>query len=155
MKTLMLAATAALMPLAAAAHDGMAVNDAYARSANPQTGAAFMLLENHSETDCTLASAASPVAERVELHTHKEEGGVMKMMQIEGGLTIPAQDVHELARGGDHIMFMGLKDKWENGGVVPLTLDFGDCGTVEVEVTVDNDRQPGTDTKATTDHATH
>lgn len=148
MNTLKLAALAALFPVAALACEahaegtGMMVHDAYARAANPMAGAAFMTLMNSGTKDCTLKGASSPAAQVVELHTHKDEGGVMKMVKIEGGITIPAGQDHALARGGDHVMFMGLTKPWENGTVVPVTLDFGDCGTVETEVTVDNARAP-------------
>ncbi|MGP9804633.1 copper chaperone PCu(A)C [Paracoccus sp. NSM] len=130
----------ALAPLAALAHDGMHVNDAYARSANPMTGAIFMELENHREVDCTLVSVASDAAERVELHTHLEEDGVMKMVHVEEGLPIPAGETRLLERGGDHVMLLGLTQPLADGDVVRLSLDFGDCGTEEAEAVVDNQR---------------
>jgi copper(I)-binding protein len=142
MKSIYLAAVAALIPFAAAAHDGVEVQDAYARSANPVTGAAFMVLSNHVDRDCRLSGVSSDVAERVELHTHREVDGVMKMTEVEEGFPIPANGTHELARGGDHVMFLGLKSPLEDGQTIPLTLDFGDCGTEQVEVPVDNQRTP-------------
>lgn len=140
MKTLTLAALAALMPVAALAHDGMHANGAYARSTNPMVGAVFLQLENHRAVDCTLQSAASDAAERVELHTHLEEDGVMKMTQIEGGIPVAAGATHALDRGGDHIMLLGLTAPLSDGDMVTLTLDFGDCGTETVEAVVDNQR---------------
>lgn len=156
MKAVILAAAAALVPLAALAHDGMAVEDAYARSANPKAGAAFMVLDNHREVACRLVGASSDAAEKVELHTHTEVDGVMQMGPIEGGIEIAPGAQHALARGGDHVMLMGLKQPLENGQAVALTLDFGDCGTMEVEVPVDNDRQPeAAGAAATMDHDAH
>ncbi|MFN4061255.1 MAG: copper chaperone PCu(A)C [Paracoccus hibiscisoli] len=143
MKTLTLAALAALMPVAALAHDGMHANDAYARSTNPMVGAVFLKLENHREVDCTLQSAASDAAERVELHTHLEEDGVMKMTRIEDGIPVAAGQTHALDRGGDHIMMLGLTTPLTDGDTVTLTLDFGDCGTETVEAVVDNQRASG------------
>lgn len=140
MKTLTLAALAAALPLAALAGP-ITVTDPYARSANPETGAAFMVIHNVGDTDCTLTGAASDAAGKVELHTHKDEGGVMKMMAVES-MTIPAKGEHTLMRGGDHVMFFGLKTPFTDGTVVPVTLDFGACGTVAVEAKVDNARKP-------------
>lgn len=140
MKFLTFVAAAALFPFAAAAHDGMAIKDAYARGGNAVTGGAFMVLENHREVDCTLKSVTSDVAERVELHTSKEIDGIMKMQPIEDGITIPAEGEHQFERGGDHVMFMGLGDPLEDGQSVKLSLDFGDCGIEEIEVPVDNKR---------------
>lgn len=140
MKTLTLAAAAVLMPLSALAHDGMHVEDAYIRSANPMTGAAFMVLENHREVPCTLTAVASDVAERVELHTHEEADGVMRMMRLDGGIEVPAGETALLDRGGDHVMLLGLTRPLADGDEVLLTLDFGDCGTEDVRAVVDNQR---------------
>lgn len=142
MKIALYTAAAVLFPLAALAHDAVAVEDAYARSANPRTAAAFMVLDNHREVACTLTGVASDAAEKVELHTNLEVDGVMKMQPIEGGIALAAGARHALDRGGDHVMLMGLKAPLENGQTIALSLDFGDCGVVEVEVPVDNDRQP-------------
>lgn len=140
MKTITFAALAATLPFAAFAHDGMAVEDAYVRGANPKSGAAFMLLENHRKVDCTLSDVASDAAERVELHSNIEVDGVMKMQPMKDGLTIPAEGEHRLQRGGDHVMMMGLKEPLEDGQTVRMVLDFGDCGTEEIEIPVDNQR---------------
>ncbi|MDO5611671.1 MAG: copper chaperone PCu(A)C [Paracoccus sp. (in: a-proteobacteria)] len=140
MKTLTFAAVMALFPVAALAHDAVAVENAYARSSNPQTGAAFMLLDNHHDVACTLSGATSDLSERTELHTHREVDGVMQMVQIEGGITIPAGETHLMQRGADHVMFLGLHEPLSDGDTVKFTLDFGDCGTVDVETTVDNAR---------------
>lgn len=147
MKTVIFAAAAVLLPFAASAHDGMAIKEAYARGANPKSGAAFMLLENHRKVDCTLQDVASDAADRVELHTNMEVDGIMKMQPVEDGITIPAEGEHLLQRGGDHVMMMGLKTPLEDGQSITVTLDFGDCGTEEVEVPVDNQRSA--------DHAAH
>lgn len=143
MKTIFYAAAAVLVPFAAAAHDGMAVEDAYARSANPKSGAIFMLLENHRKVDCTLKTVSSDVAERVMLHSNQDVDGVMKMQEMGDGLTISAESEHLLQRGGDHVMLMGLKAPLEDGQTIKVSLDFGDCGTEEVDVPVDNQRQEG------------
>lgn len=140
MKTVILTACVAMLPFAALAHDGMAVKDAYARGANPKSGAAFMRLENHREVDCTLSGVESDVAERVELHSNSEVDGVMKMAPIEGGLLIPAQSDVALERGGNHVMMMGLKAPLEDGQSITMSLDFGECGVEEIEIPVDNQR---------------
>ena len=143
MKRLTLAAAAAVLPtLALAAEPVPQVADAYARSANPAVAGAFMTIHNPGTTECVLTGATSDAAEKVELHTHKEEGGVMKMVAVEGGLAIPAGGDHALIRGGDHIMFMGLKQPVKDGDTLPVTLDFGACGTVPLSIPVDNQRQP-------------
>jgi len=122
------------------------IADAYARVASPaaKAGAIFMELHNSGDGDDRLIAATSTAANRVELHTHIDQGGgVMKMTEIEGGIAVPANGVHLLARGGDHVMFMGLTARWNDGDMVPVTLTFENAGDISIEVPVDLTRQPG------------
>ncbi|MCU0907946.1 MAG: copper chaperone PCu(A)C [Rhodobacteraceae bacterium] len=143
-RTLALAALLALPAVAPArAHDGFAVRDAYARasSAAAQSGAIFMVIENHRDIDDRLIAARSDVAERVELHTHlSDSAGVMRMVEVEDGFAIPAEGEHALARGGDHVMLLGLTRPLLDGEIVTLTLVFEQSGELVVEVPVDNAR---------------
>ncbi|MFK7940686.1 MAG: copper chaperone PCu(A)C, partial [Roseovarius sp.] len=127
---------------AAFAGEGIEVHDAYARSSNPKAGAAFMMIHNHGETDDRLVGVSSDVAKLVHLHTHVEdENGVMKMMHVEDGFDLPAGGMVELKRGGNHVMFMGLADPFEQGETVPVTLIFENAGEVAVDVAIDHDRK--------------
>lgn len=154
MKTTMVAAAAMLVPLASLAAD-LTVEDAYLRSANPMTGAAFMRIDNPGETACQLTSVASDVAERIELHTHEEEEGVMRMRQIEGGIAIPAGGSVQLDRGGDHVMLLGLTRPLADGDRVAFQLDLGECGTQEVEAVVDNARDAAHTAEDADPHSDH
>ncbi|MAY31427.1 MAG: copper chaperone PCu(A)C [Rhodovulum sp.] len=130
---------------AAAWAEGIVVEDAYARASTPtaKSGAAFMVLMNTSDQDDRLIGAKSDVAARVELHTHREiADGVMKMMEVEEGFVIPAGGSHMLARGGDHVMFMGLNEPFADGDTVAVTLVFEHAGEVAVEIPVDLNRKP-------------
>lgn len=138
----LLAAAAALIALPAFANAGVEINDAYARS-NGMTGGVFMEITNPSDTDDRLVSASSDVAEKVELHSHVASAdGVMRMIAVPEGFPIPARHGHNLARGGDHIMLMGLTRKLADGDVITLTLTFEHAGDVIVEIPVDNARKP-------------
>ena len=111
-------------PLAA---EGIMVDDAYIRSstAKSTSGAAFMVVMNLSGADDRLIGASSDVADKVELHSHNsDDNGVMRMGEIEGGVAIAADEMHAFKRGGDHLMFMGLKGPLEQGAMVPVTLEF-------------------------------
>jgi len=121
------------------------VKDAYARSAGKtaKTGAAFMMIMNHGSENDRLIDVTSDVAKRVELHTHKENGdGVMQMLHVEEGFAIPAGEMHPLKRGGDHVMFIGLNQPFEQGDMIPVTLVFEKAGEVTVEIPVDLERKP-------------
>lgn len=142
-KSLTLAAVTSLA-FGSAASAEMMVHDAYARASNKMSGAAFMEIMNHSDSDDRLIDARSDVAKRVELHTHKEDAnGVMQMMHVEEGFVIPAGETHMLQRGGDHVMFMGLNHALEDGDMVNVTLVFEKAGEVSVEIPVDMERKPG------------
>lgn len=138
------ALTSVATALPAMAADIM-VDDAYARSSamSAKTGAAFMMIHNHGESDDRLIGAASPAAKVVQLHTHKEDSnGVMKMMHVEDGFALPASGMIEMQRGGHHVMFMGINEPFEQGKMIPLTLTFETAGDIEIEVPVDLERQP-------------
>ncbi|MEM6609325.1 MAG: copper chaperone PCu(A)C [Pseudomonadota bacterium] len=142
LKHLTIAAALATLPSLASAH--MIVENGYARSSNPQAGAAFMTIENHSSTDDRVVSVSSDSAARVELHTHIEDtGGVMRMVEVEDGFPIAAGETMELVRGGAHVMFMGLNAPWENGDEVTFTIEFEYADPVTVTFAVDNDRVQG------------
>ncbi len=116
---------------------------ARATAADAANGAAYMVLNNEGKEADRLVSATSPTAERVEMHTHIDEGGVMKMRQINAVELAPDATV-KLAPGGLHVMLIGLKAPLVKGKAIPLTLTFEKAGTVTVEVSV----QGAGDTKA-------
>lgn len=120
------------------------VADPYARSSGPsaKAGAAFMTIMNMSDTDDRLVAASSDVAERVELHTHLEDAnGVMRMIEVEDGFAVPAGSQTMLARGGAHVMFMGLRQPFVNGETIEVTLTFEQAGDMTVEIPIDLDRK--------------
>ena len=122
----------------------IAVFDSYARSTGPlaKAGAAYMKIVNHSKQDDRLLSVYSDIAKKTELHTHvKDDNGVMKMLRLDEGIKIGAMKEHSLIRGGQHIMFMGLKEPFETGKTIPLTLLFEKAGEVGIEIIIDQDRK--------------
>lgn len=142
-RTLTAASLAALFALPALACDGFEVHDAYARTstAMSQTGAAFMVIHNHGETDCHITGARSEIAARTELHTHSEDAqGVMRMIHVEEGFPLPVDGEVILERGGHHVMFMGLNQALAQGDVVEVTFTFADGAEKTVDVTVDLER---------------
>jgi len=145
LKTTLLAGAAALSFALPAFADGIMIHDAYARAsaAMSQSGAAFMEIMNQTDVDDRLIEARSEVAQRVELHTHLEDAnGVMRMMEVEEGFAIPAGGSHALARGGDHVMFLGLNQPFEHGDEIEVTLVFEQAGEMTVTIPIDLERNP-------------
>ena len=128
--------------LASAALADIVIEDAYLRVSRPgaPTGAMFMVIQNTGDSADTLIDVSSPVAAMVELHTHIEDDGIMRMRPIEAGIEIAAKGSHALQRGGDHVMLMGLTETLEDGMSVELTLTFESAGDIIATVTVDNAR---------------
>ena len=144
-KSTLLAGVAALSFALPAFADGIMIHDPYARAsaAMSQSGAAFMEIMNQTDTDDRLIDARSDVAERVELHTHQEDAnGVMRMVEVEEGFAIPAGGSHALARGGDHVMFLGLNQPFEHGDEIEVTLVFEQAGEMIVTIPIDLERNP-------------
>ena len=145
MKTILTTTAAALFALPAFAESEIAIEDAYARASgmNAKAGAAFFQIMNHGDKDDRLIAAKSDVAKRVELHTHKETAdGIMQMMEVEEGFPVAAGGMHALERGGDHVMFMGLNQPFEDGSTISVTLVFEKAGEMTVEIPVDLKRNP-------------
>lgn len=143
------AAFAVLLAIPALAHDGPHVHDPYARVSPSGSGAVFLVIENHSANDDRLVSAASDVADRVEMHTHlTDSNGVMQMVEVPEGFVVKGESTRALERGGDHIMLLGLKRDLKDGDTFDLTLTFERGEVITVTVPVDNARKPaghGTD----------
>lgn len=157
-KSTLFAAALTLAPFAALAEDAkIMVMDPYARSSTPssKSGAIFFELMNHGPADLLIA-ASTPAANEAQLHTHQEDAnGVMKMLHIEEGFEVPAEGSVTFARGGKHVMLMGLTGPLEDGATVPLTLTFENAGEVTVDVPVDLKRKPAHGDSGHGDHGDH
>lgn len=147
LKTTLLAATAAIaLAVPALAGSEITVNDPYAQAMgrSAMAGAAYMEIMNAGDEDDRLVAARSDIADRVALHTHiKDASGVMRMVDVPEGYIIPAGGSYELARGGDHVMFMGLRQALEHGSTVTVTLVFEKAGEIMLDIPVDLERKPG------------
>lgn len=93
-------------------------------------GAVFLSIDNKGGAD-KLVAASSKLSQRVELHTHTLDNGVMKMRPVEA-IEIPANSMTQLKSGGYHIMMFDVKSMPEKGSTVPLTLTFENAGDVQI-----------------------
>lgn len=157
---LVLAAALAVLPLAGPVHAeehpaGLHIHDPYARAIGGigKSGAVFFMMHNNTEVDDRLIDVRSDVAEKVELHTHKEDAnGVMQMLHLTEGLPLAAGEMHALERGGDHVMLMGLTRALSDGDRFDLTLVFEQSGEQVVSVVLDNQRSPAAQGEPMMDH---
>lgn len=128
----------AVPPLALAHHDHVEATNVWSRATPPgaKNGAAYMILTNDTAKADRLIDAASDVAERVEIHTHLMENGVMRMRRVEGGVDVEPGTPVVFQPGGLHIMLMGLKKQLVPGDTFELVLTYRDAGQVKVTAEV-------------------
>jgi periplasmic copper chaperone A len=99
-------------------------------------GAAFMEIRTDKGVTDRLISASSPVAGRVEVHTHTMEGDVMKMRKVDA-LDLKAGESHILKPMGEHMMLFDLKQPLKEGDLVRLQLTFEKAGVLEIDGSVE------------------
>ena len=98
--------------------------------------AGFMKITNNGTEDDKLVSATAEIAPVVQIHDMKMEGDVMKMVEVEGGLVIPAGKTVELKPKSLHIMFMQVPQQPMVDSQFKGTLTFEKAGTIEIEYEV-------------------
>lgn len=135
------AALAALAPATLAAQVTQATTvtarSAWVREApaSRKVTAVFLVLENSGATARSLVSGTADVADTLELHEMKREGGMMAMSPVKE-IVVPARGQVELRPGGLHLMLFGLKKPLLPGETVNVTLRFDDGSTVAIAASV-------------------
>ena len=121
----------------AGAADQVTVQDPYVRLAPPNAPAtgAFMVIKNNGDKDVKVLKADNPASKVTELHTHINDGGVMKMRPVPA-IDVKARGEAVLKPGGLHVMLIDLKAPMKEGDTVPLTLTFDDGSTKKVDAKV-------------------
>ena len=106
------------------------IENAYVRATPPglPNSAAFMTVKNNGDKDIAIIKASSKVSKVVELHTHTNKDGVMKMYQVPK-IDVNAHSETTLKPGGLHIMLIGLYNPLKVGEEISLTLEFSNGET--------------------------
>lgn len=113
--------------------NGMVVENSYARESIPGTtiSSAYMTLNNISKNNLRLIAASSSVSDRVEIHEHTMENGLMKMRQREY-VEILAKDSTVFQPSGFHLMIFDLKQPLKAKENIKITLHFDDESSIDV-----------------------
>jgi len=133
-----LAATLLFSGLAlAGAADKVSVQDPQVRLMPPgaPATAAFMVLKNAGDKDAKLVKAENPVSRVTEIHSHVNDGGVMRMRPVPA-IDIKAGGETVLKPGGLHIMLIDIQSPLKEGSTVPITLEFDDGSSKKIEARV-------------------
>jgi copper(I)-binding protein len=127
------------LPASAVADSGdIVVEDAWARASigTNRPGAAYMILRNTGSDPVTLVGLETPLAMMPDIHeTTTDSNGVSSMGPV-GEITILPGESVSLEPGGMHAMLMRLQTKMVEGETFPLTLNFADGGTLNVDVPI-------------------
>ncbi|MER6387823.1 copper chaperone PCu(A)C [Streptomyces sp. NPDC059382] len=98
---------------------------------NDAMAGAFMVIKNDSKSADKLTGVTSPLSDDLQIHETKNQ----KMQQV-ASMDVPANGELNLERGGNHVMFMGLKNKPKVGDKVTVELRFEKADPVKVELDV-------------------
>lgn len=122
---------------AAGAADSISVVDPYVRQAPPGAMAtgAFMVIKNSGAKEVKVVKADNPASKVTELHTHLNDGGVMKMRPVKD-IPVKAKGEAVLKPGGLHVMLIDMKAPMKEGDIIPITLTFDDGSSKKVDVPV-------------------
>ncbi|WP_116084620.1 DUF1775 domain-containing protein [Tropicimonas sp. IMCC34011] len=116
-----------------------------ATAPNQPVAGGYMTVANTGETDDVLISVSSSVSRRGEVHEMSMDGDVMRMREVEGGLSIPAGETVTLEPGGLHIMLMDLEGPLSEGESAEVTLTFEEAGDVTLTLPIVSRQRGGHD----------
>ena len=121
------------------------VMDAWVRlpAVSSRPAAGFFLVHGTATADA-LVGVSSPKAQRIEMHSMKDENGVMRM-RAETSFAVPAKGELSFAPGGSHLMIFGLAADVKPGDKLPLIFTFKSGA----KVTLNADARPAASAPAT------
>lgn len=93
--------------------------------------AGFLVVQNKGDAGDRLTSVTSPLSDDVTIHETKD-----RKMRKASSFEVPAGGELDLERGGNHIMFMKLKQKPKQGEKVSVELHFEKAGPITVDLPV-------------------
>ncbi len=110
----------------------ISVSDAYIPlPASPDMAVAYFDLSNGGGSADRLLGISSPSVQSAALN----QSTTTSMHAIDG-VDVPAHGEADLARGGTHVMLMGLSPAPRIGQTIELKLSFQHSGTITVQATV-------------------
>lgn len=115
-----------ILALVSFSFGNVTISNAYIKvSPNTKVSAAFLTITNDSQKEKNLLGVKTKFAKFAELHTHKNDGEMMKMVKIDK-ITIPANSSLSLKPGAEHIMLFELANLINEGDKFDLELEFDD-----------------------------
>lgn len=123
----------------AKAHEEIGINviNFFSKALPPvsRNGAVYLTIINNGEQLDRLVGATTPIAKLAEIHTHKNDDGIIRMRKVDF-VEIDKKEEISLVPGGDHIMLVHLMKPLIEGEEFPLTLHFEEMGDVSITVPI-------------------
>ncbi len=115
------------------------VSEGYVREMPPgqPVSAAFLYLHNDSDQPVVLLAVSSDSAERVEMHQHSHNNGMMRMEEV-ASVTVPAKGTFIFEPGAYHLMLIDIKRPLREGDTVKFKFEFSNAAALEVGLPVRN-----------------
>ncbi|WP_371799415.1 copper chaperone PCu(A)C [Streptomyces sp. NBC_01707] len=93
--------------------------------------AGFLVVQNSGDSSDRLTSVTSPLSDDVTIHRTTNQ-----TMRMVTSFEVPAGGALDLERGGNHIMFMKLKQRPRQGEKVSVELHFEKADPIKVDLPV-------------------
>ena len=116
--------------------DEIEIKGAWARASVSKNGAAYLTIQNHGDRAHLLIGAETPLAKKVEIHTHTMDGQIMRMRKTDRVGIAPNKSI-KMAPGGTHLMLLNLERKLQQGEEFPLVVKFQSIDPINIKVKVE------------------
>lgn len=112
--------------------------DPWARTTpkNTKVGSGYLYIINHSDTPDRLIAISTNGAKETEIHSMSVTNNIMEMKKTPNGIEIPGNGEITLKPGGNHIMFIGLSQPFQQNEKINAKLIFEKAGIIEVDFLV-------------------
>jgi periplasmic copper chaperone A len=135
MKRLVCFATLSVAIVACAGASDVAVENAWARATPPGSTVAAVYAQVRAHAEDEIVSVTTSSAVRVEIHSSRQENGVMKMRPV-ASVPLPADKTVKFEAGGLHLMLIGLHSPLVANTSVALTFNFRSASPVTITANV-------------------
>ncbi len=129
----LLAAALAVAPAWAEEQATLVLQNAWIRKPPPglDSAALYFTVQNKTSLPVTISAVKSPLAAHAMIHEASIADGQSRM-RMKDSVTVPANGRLVLAPEGLHVMLTGLGKTLEVGDKVPVTLEIGHGGSLDI-----------------------
>ncbi|PPB82019.1 MULTISPECIES: copper chaperone PCu(A)C [Mycetohabitans] len=93
---------------------------------------AYFTIKNDADKPVSLKDVDAPAFGMVMMHRTQSNGSTSRMVHVDA-VDVPAHGTLQFAPGGYHVMLEQPKSTLKVGTTIPLTLDFGAAGKLDVQ----------------------